>query len=231
VLRKGAIAQRAVLQEHIVRDSIMATEPTPRIERLREAFVRLRPSYSIDRARIETKVLKGTEGEPTMTRRAKIFAAVVREMPIDIYPDELLVGNPSARPCCINVSPAYIACMQTLASIVGGGAGDDDTEIIGFRRLSDEDRKELQDDILPYARRQGVVPPLYHYGHNAHHLDKVLKKGSLGIKQDAEERLSRIDRANPDDLKKVPFLEGVAMAMDAAAEIGKRFSVRAKETG
>ena len=43
------------------------SEPTPRIERLRNAFLDLKPSVSIDRARIETRVLKETEGEPVRT--------------------------------------------------------------------------------------------------------------------------------------------------------------------
>ncbi|GAI13063.1 unnamed protein product, partial [marine sediment metagenome] len=67
-------------------DRVLTVKPTPRVERLREAFVRLKATASIDRARIETRVMKETEEEPMVTRRAKVFAAVAREMPIDIYP-------------------------------------------------------------------------------------------------------------------------------------------------
>ena len=79
-------------------DRVMETKPTRRVERLREAFMRLKPTASIDRARIETRVARETEGEPVITRRAKVFAAIAREMPIDIYPEELLVGCSSAGP-------------------------------------------------------------------------------------------------------------------------------------
>jgi formate C-acetyltransferase len=66
-------------------------------------------------------------------------------------------------------------------------------------------------------------------GHNSLGYEKVLKKGFLGIKKDAEERLARLDNTDPDELKKAPFLQGVIIAMKVAAEIGKRFAVRARE--
>ncbi|MHA1885281.1 MAG: pyruvate formate lyase family protein, partial [Promethearchaeota archaeon] len=66
-------------------------------------------------------------------------------------------------------------------------------------------------------------------GHNSINYEKVLKKGFLGVKKDAEERLARVDRTNPDELKKVPFLQSVIIAMEAAAEIGKRFATRARK--
>jgi formate C-acetyltransferase len=38
-----------------------------------------------------------------------------------------------------------------------------------------------------------------------------------------------IDHAEPEEAAKIPFLEGVVMAMEAAAEIGERFAARARE--
>jgi formate C-acetyltransferase len=69
----------------------------------------------------------------------------------------------------------------------------------------------------------------FHVGHFIPNHEKVLKKGFLGIKKEAEERLARIDKTNAEEVKKIPFLEGVIMAMGAAAEIGKRFAARARE--
>lgn len=44
-------------------------ESSSRVERLREEFLHLKPTASIERARIETRIMKETEGEPTVTRR------------------------------------------------------------------------------------------------------------------------------------------------------------------
>ena len=58
-------------------DRALTIGPTDRVERLRESYLDLKPAASIDRARIETGIMKETEGEPMITRRAKVFAAIV----------------------------------------------------------------------------------------------------------------------------------------------------------
>ncbi len=219
------VSNETTVKEPTILDRVLTIKPTPRVEGLREAFLSLKPTASIDRARIETRVMKETEGEPVITRRAKVFAAVVREMPIDIYPDELLVGCTSARQRCNNISPMNALFLARQQSSASEGSG---IERAGPTDLSDEDKRELE-ELTPYWRGQGRTGKGLHYGHNIHAYDKVLKKGFLGIKKEAEERLARLDHAEPDELKKVPFLEGVIMAMEAAAEIGNRFAARARE--
>ena len=81
-----------VAERPSVGDGVMESEATLRIEKLKDALLKLRSTVTIDRARIETRILKENAGEPMVTRRAKAFAAIVREMPIDIDPDQLLVG-------------------------------------------------------------------------------------------------------------------------------------------
>ena len=96
-------------KEPTMLDRVLTMKPAPRIERLREALLRLKLTASIERTRIETRAMKATEGEPTITRRAKVFAAVLRELPVDIYPDELLVGCTSVGPRCTSISPMNAA--------------------------------------------------------------------------------------------------------------------------
>ena len=212
------------VKEPAMLDRILAMKPKPRIERLRKAFLSLKPSVAIDRARIETRVMKETEGESVITRRAKVFAASVREMPIYIYPDQLLAGCIGAKPRCYNIVPGLNTAMRKASQSYILGLRED----IPFDDLSDEDKRELE-ELTPYWREQGRIGKTYHYGHNIHNHEKVLKKGFLGIKEEAEERLARLDLAEPEEAAKVPFLEGVVMAMEAAAEIGKRYAARARE--
>ena len=189
-------------------ESILTIQPAPRIERMRTAFLELEPSNSIDRARIEARVMKETEGEPMVTRRAKAFAASVREMPLYIGPDELLVGCTSVRPRCGNVFPGVYSKAP--------------------RGLSENEARELEEELIPYWKEQGRTTP-WHYGHNIHGLEKVTKIGFLGIKRQAEERLARIDRTDPEDAGKVPFLEGVIWVMQACAELGIRYAAALRE--
>ena len=212
-------------KEPTMLDRVLTMKPAPRIERLRETLLRLKLTASIERTRIETRAMKETEGEPTTTRRAKVFAAVLRELPVDIYPDELLVGCTSVGPRCTSISPMNAAGLTEEAQ----------ARIYGYSRkgtpadLSDDEKKELEEDITPYWREQGRAGRASHYGHNIHAFEKVLKKGFLGIRQDAEDRLARLDLTEPEELRKVPFLEGVVIAMEAAAEFGKRYAARARE--
>lgn len=203
---------------------ITVMEPTSRIKRLREEFLRLKPTASIERARIETRIMKETEGESVITRRAKVFAATVREMPIYIYPNQLVVGCAGIRPLCTNITPAINLAMRKVGYSYLLGMRND----APFAQLSDNDKRELE-ELKPYWTEQGRKVNTHHFGHNIHNHEKVLKKGFLGIKKDAEERIARLDLTEPDDAAKVPFLEGVVLAMEAAAEIGERFASKARE--
>ncbi len=252
-------------EPHILKKFLTAA-PTARVERLRASYLSLRATASIDRARIETRVMKETEGEPMVTRRAKALSAIVREMPIDIYADELLVCYPHAGPQVLHVGPGP----GVERNLKRGGstslyteAGLDKPDLMS---LSDEEQTEMLEELIPYWKGEGKwentmrgrnyqqVPPElkerlfvepeayppnptmtpllvngHHYGHNIVSYEKVLDKGFLGIKKDAEERLTRIDVTDPEDLAKVPFLEGVAMTMQAIAEFGLRYAARARE--
>lgn len=215
-------------------ERLLSMKPTPKVERLRETYLNLIPTASIDRARVETRVLKDTEGERVITRRAKVFAAIVREIPIHIYPDELLVGYYGVRPRCFHIypSPGLEASLEKSGPPRHGALVD-----FGFDRpdltvLSDGEKRELKEEILPYWRAGGEwnkALRVQHYGHNIIGYEKVLEKGFLGIKKEAEERMARLDIAKPEEAGKIRFLEGVVMAMEAAAEIGKRFAAKARE--
>ena len=193
--------------------SVFAMEPTPRVEKMRKAFFDLQPTVAIDRARIEARVMRETEGEPMITRRAKVFAAVVREMPIDIGPDELVVGGTSNRSRCANLFP---------------GTWNSEARTSNLPGLSDADMRELSEDLAPYWREQKRFVS-WHYGHNIHNMKRVMEEGFLAMLKEAEDRLESLDPDDPDDLEKRPFLEGAVTVLEAASEIGKRYAQKARE--
>jgi len=213
------------VKEPTMLNRVLTISPTPRVERLREAFLDIKPTVSINRARIETRVMKETAAEPMVKRRAKVFAAIAREIPIDIYPDELIVGCSASRPLCTEISPGLNTEQRKARA---AGSRGDSTIPTG---LTEVEMRELEEELAPYWKEQGRVGQIavWHYGHNVHDFEKVLNKGFIGIKEEAEDRLARLDRTEPKELKKAPFLEGVVIAMDAAAEIGKRYAFRARE--
>lgn len=205
-------------------NKVFMNESSSRVERLREEFLNLKPTASIERARIETRIMKETEGVSAVTRRAKVFAATVREMPIYIYPNQLLAGCTSVRALCSNITPAINMGMRKVGYSYILGMRDD----APFPELSDDEKKELE-EFKPYWTEQGRRTTTHHFGHNIHNHVKVLKKGFLGIKKEAEEGLAKIDLTEPKEAAKISFLEGVIIAMEAAAEFGKRFATLARE--
>ena len=159
-------------------EKVFTVKPTARVERLREAFFAIKPRLSIDRARIEARVMKETEGESMITRRSKVFAAVLREMPVDIYPHELVVGLTGPGPLCANVVPgAFQWTRQKMANVAQHA---ESALPVG---LSDDDMRELEEELIPCWKQQGRsgIIAYSHYGHNIHDMKKVVKKGFLGI--------------------------------------------------
>jgi len=250
--KKGFPMQEAVLEstiEQTILNNEIVLASTSRVERLRQAVLYGNAGASIDRARIETRVMRETGGEPIVTRRAKVFAAVAREMPIDILPDELIVGCFSGKPLCWNVSPANGPGLEKVVSAPRSRKSK--TRLVGVFKeklwdassFNDGEVRELKEELIPYWKGEGNyektmtgrnyqqigAPRSQHIGHNCVDYRKVLGKGFLGIKTDAEERLARIDRGKPEQAEMVPFLEGVTMNMDAAAAVGKRYADRARE--
>ena len=206
-----AVDNEAVKKPSVL-NSMLETEPTPRIGKLKDAFLEMKSTVTMDRARIETRILKENAGEPMVTRRAKAFAAIVREMPIDIDPAQLLVGYAESGAYPGHVYPANAGAMSVYSP-----------------RFDDEEKRELAEEIIPVWRAQGLMDSETHYGHNIHNYEKVITKGFLGIKEEAEASLTKLDPAEPEDLRKVTFLNGVIMSMEAAAEIGQRFAALARK--
>lgn len=229
------------------------TQPTARVTALRDAYLRLKPRIGIDRARILTRSMKATEGEPMVIRRAKAFAAIVRGMPIHIAPDELFVGYVGATREC---QPATVELGPYLEMFLA---------YPGERKffISEEDERELQTEILPYWRADGLyertpcgrlqhqisnlfyADPMYfpaggsligsngtYYqdvGHQVIDYVKVLQLGYRGVQEEAARRLAQLDPADPDHLRMIPFVRAVVIAMEAAAEIGTRFADKARK--
>ncbi|AFM24839.1 glycyl radical protein [Desulfomonile tiedjei] len=263
-------------------EDMYATVPSPRVERLRAYYINAakgsEPNYNIFSDLAIARVMKQTEGEPMALRRAKAFAAVVEAAPVDIFPDEPFVGWVAGDPVSVQISAEQRGSRMEI-------------ELDHYRFINDEDRRILQEEIIPYwkgdgnwkrhwfARAYQLLPPetrkaLYgdpdpreekigiltnsnppaqprvdvpgrvktlgmgiitdlmsrhHIGHSCFGYEKVLKKGFSGIKRDAEERIARLNVAEPEDMKKTAFLKGVIIAMEAAARIGTRFAARARD--
>ena len=247
------VLNKTNFKEPTIFKRVITIEPTPRFEKFREKCIGAKPVIKLDHARIYIRVMKETDGEPIVIRRAKAFCAVVREMPIDIDPDDLFVGYIDGIWAGKQVSEGKGELIEKALS----------GNVTSVFSMSEEDERELREEIIPYWKgpkgnwsrtrssrnyelidenRYEIYPPFIPrrsvletaggtvlHGHECLSLEKVVKKGILGIKADAEDRLARLDYADTDEVRRVPFLKSVVMAMEAAAMIGERFATKARE--
>ncbi len=69
-----------------------------RTQKLRSHLLDSTASLCIDRILLYTESLKETEEEPRVIRQAKALAHMLEGMPVQIFPDELIVGVSSDKP-------------------------------------------------------------------------------------------------------------------------------------
>jgi len=203
-----------------IKDTVLTLFPSSRVERLRQKYLNTRDRIVLDIIRSRTRVVGETIGQPMVIRQAKAFAASVREMPINIYPDELFVGWLYCEPRGSNLLWWQALSIESELDTIS-------TRKINPFFVSEEDKIELREEIIPYWKEHrdgGLTLPHWTAGY-----EKVLKIGLIGIKQQAEERIARLDLTDPEDFKKQDFLQGVLIALDAALEIGGRFAAQARE--
>jgi formate C-acetyltransferase len=141
-------ALRSVVRP-ITAEDYFETQPTDRVRRLREAFFTYKPTVELERIRVVTRVFRETEGEPMICRRAKAFAAVVEAIAARIFPDELIVGFQASRP---RGNSVYVD--------QGGGWYQAELPTLATRQwdqfaISEEDRRELLEEIIPYWKGTG----------------------------------------------------------------------------
>lgn len=226
------------------------TALTPRLERLRAAYLKVKPSVSTYRARAFTQVTKENAGLPKILLRAKCFRRACETAPLLIQPDERIVGHPCGRPRAGAVSPdiAWRWVRDELDTM--STRPQDPFEI------SEEDKQILRTEIFPYwegrsldevCQKQyeeagiwsfsgeALVSDLsYHQvnggGDTCPGYDIILiKKGIHGARQEAVRRLSALSMENPEDLDKIYFYKAEIETCDGILAYAKRLSDHARD--
>jgi len=80
---------------------------SPRTAWLRDELIATVPRICSERARLVTRSMKETEGEPMVIRRAKALEKTLKEMTIFIRNGELIVGNQAGKLRATPVFPEF----------------------------------------------------------------------------------------------------------------------------
>lgn len=192
-----------------------------------------------------TRSYQETEGQPMVTRRAKMLEMILGQQPVRIQEGELIVGIKTLKPHGSPVFPE-INCAWL----------EQDIDTISTRsntpfHVSDETKRVLREEVFPYWRGRQIynrimeaVPQvileadsrgvLYNYfasrtiGHITVGYAKVLNKGMNGIKADIQDALFRLHFEDPAYIHKRQFLEAVSRSCDAAIMFAGRYAAEAR---
>ena len=214
---------------------------TDRIQKLIDDLFKKMPEIEADRAVLLTESYKQTEGEPIVTRRAKAFAHILRNIPITIRDHELIVGSASKAPRGCQTFPEY--SYQWL---------EDELDTVATRSadpfyISEENKEKLRgvhqywkgktnselatEYMAPEARlaieHNFFTVGNYFYngvGHVTVDYKKVLEIGFNGIRAEAENLLSKCTVADADYAKRSHFLNAVILSCQAVCDYARKYS-------
>ena len=221
-------------------------EKSPRIQKLIDHLYGKMPVIEADRAVLLTDSYKETEGEPVITRRAKAFYKICRELPITIRPDELIVGSNSIAPRSCQVFPEYsFEWLENEFDTVAARDADpfymsEDTkkklhEIYQYwkgKTTSELATAYMAPETLVAIDHNIFTPGNYFYngiGHVTVKYEEVLQIGFEGIKAKAQAELDACKITDADYAKKSHFLEAVILCCQGAIDYAYRYAALALE--
>lgn len=221
--------------------------PKPeRITRMIDRMFDHLPEIEADRAVLLTESYKQTEGEPIIMRRAKAFEHILKNIPITIRDEELIVGSnaKTARGCQVfpefsfewlesefdtvatrTADPFYISeeTKKTLHEVYKYWKGKTTSELA---------TAYMAPETLIAIEHNMFTPGNYFYngiGHVTVNYAKILKSGFKGIIAEAEAALKKLDFGDEDYAQRHSFLNAVIISCKAAIAYAKRYSLLALE--
>ena len=222
---------------------------TERIENARQQYINNKPAISYDRARIWTESHMKTEGEAVPIRRAKAFRDTCEELAISIFDGELIVGAVGEHRRCGILTPEFSWTwvdreMDSFESrvqdpyVITNSQKDyirkhifpywkgKSLEEAFLSQISSETAKVVVDtgfvdNDSKWRQAVGEITPDY--------TDVLFKKGFGGIIEDAKISLSKLSRADAEDLKRREFYESIILTSQGIIRLAERYSEKAKE--
>ncbi len=217
-----------------------------RIPKLVEALYAHMPVIESARAKLITESYKVTEGQPTITRRAEAFAHILRNIPIIIRDNELIVGSSTIAPRGCQTFPEF--SYQWL---------EDELDTVETRSadpfyIAEETKQELREvhkywkgktsselatsymapEAIRAIEHNIFTPGNYFYngvGHVTVKYEEVLAIGYKGIIDKAQAELDRCQVGDGNYVKKSHFLKAVILSCQAVIEYAERYAELASQ--
>ena len=180
---------------------------TPRVEKLLHRLPSLTGGSFYSRRILWSESYRSTEGQPQVIRQAKAFAHLLNNVPIIIYPDELIVGaHPKGTPS----AEEYPRLKEVHEYWAGKTIGDRVAPV-----LTQEEKKAIQASVYTSSSKTGHMTPDF---------EKALKVGLKGIREEVDYEIENLKLSDPMRSKKSAFLQASVITLDAACVFAQRYA-------
>lgn len=222
------------------------TEPTDRVKRLKKQIVEATPVVETERAELVTEIYRDTEDLPPILRRAKVVENLFNNMHVTIRDDELIVGTTTVHPRSSEIGieysydwiepeldtmenrmcdPFYVSdeAKKSLRSLGEYWKGKTMSEYAWS--LMSQECRDCQENAVFNAGN-------YMYagvGHSVVFYEKVLKIGFSGIIDEVLIAMDKLDKKDPESIKKARFYEALIITYTAAINHAHRYGQKAEE--
>ena len=233
----------SVQSDHVLKEGTAEYE---RGQQLRTRVISASPYLCIERARLVTQSYRETEHEHILTRRAKAFDSIMRNMNVYILDDELIVGHQASRQRSAPLYPEF--AVEWIR---------DEIDLFETRPqdrfiVPGEVKREFLDDIYPFWKGRTLSDRVHSYvteeirlqrfvanvfnisghednglGHVALDYRKVLGGGLRGIIADIETRLLKLELWRPEDYRKMLFYKSCMSMCESAIAFANRYGMKA----
>lgn len=219
---------------------------TGRIDRLVAHLFEKMPEIESARAVLLTESYRQTESEPIIIRRAKAFEHILKNIPIIIRDEELIVGSTTIAPRGCQTYPEFSyewleAEFETVETrnadpfYISEKAKEDLREVHKYwkgKTTSELATSYMAPEAIRAIDHNIFTPGNYFYngvGHVTVQYEKVLAIGYEGIIAEAEEELAKCSVGDGDYAKRSHFLEAVIISCKAAIAYAERYARLARE--
>lgn len=221
------------------------SEKSERITRIIDRTYLKMPVIESARAVLLTESYKSTENEPIIIRRAKAFEHILKNIPIIIREEELIVGSSTIAPRGCQTFPEFsFEWLEGEFDTVENRSADP-------FYISEETKKELKEvnkywkgkttselatsymapETLKAMEHNIFTPGNYFYngvGHVTVHYDWILAVGLNGLKEKINKELASVKLSDGNYAKKSRLLEAMLISIDAVIGYAKRYSELAR---
>ncbi|MBT3200843.1 MAG: formate C-acetyltransferase/glycerol dehydratase family glycyl radical enzyme [Phycisphaerales bacterium] len=234
---------------HTVDDVLTADTPAyDRIQRMRQRVVNVQPEVCLERALIATRVYQDNEHLSPLRLRAKVFDAVMNQMPIFILEDELIVAHQSSKHRSAPLFPEFAVDwidreIETFYTRDQDKFYISQQDIEAFRKeiypywkgktFSDKMMSYMTEDIRLLRFDAGLISVGVHeegaIGHVLLDYEKILKHGLSGVMGRIREKLAALTSWKAQDIHARGFYEACLSVCDSVITFARRYSELAKD--